>query len=349
MTENVWSRFKAIRIVDRKPRTVIVDICGGIINRNPTKEESKDLKRYLVTDEILKLAEDEKRKYLLEFLRYFYYKEGRTPTEEDFSNNPKYPSDSTIIRAFRSWNSAIIEAGLQVNKFTNCTEKRLLEYLIQFYEENGRPPSIPDFTNNPKYPHFKIYYTRFGNWQKSLKMLGLDIDSMARRGITETSDQKARLGESFVKDHFEEIGVIDLSGKNKNSPCDGICPKGYSYDVKTSAFHINHWEFTVRNANIDKIEWLYLLAFDVDYTELLSAWRIPTIDFIEYIEKVNIYIGTNNGYVNNLENMKKYDITEKIILIFKNWLDNIKKQDNTKMAILRTAKMLLAQYDNIRQ
>ena len=74
MTENVWSRFKTVRIVDRKSRIVIVDICGDIINRNPTKEELKGLKRYLVTDEILKLSEDEARKYLLEFLRYFYYK-----------------------------------------------------------------------------------------------------------------------------------------------------------------------------------------------------------------------------------------------------------------------------------
>lgn len=61
MTE---SRFTSIRWIDGKQRKVVVDICGDIINRNPTKEELKGIRSELSKKEI---SNDEE--YLLEFLR----------------------------------------------------------------------------------------------------------------------------------------------------------------------------------------------------------------------------------------------------------------------------------------
>ena len=90
MTEIIWSKFTSIRRIDGKNKEVIVDICGDIINRNPTKEELRGLKKHLSIREILKLPEEETKKYLLEFLRYFYEKEGRVPIYKDFENNSKY-------------------------------------------------------------------------------------------------------------------------------------------------------------------------------------------------------------------------------------------------------------------
>ena len=126
-----------------------------------------------------------------------------------------------------------------------------------------------------------------------------------KRGYIETSFQKGRLGEIFVLDHFNEIGS-DLSGENMNSPCDGICPKGYNYDVKTSHLSENrlHWRFHLDNFNIDEIEWFYLLAFNEDYTKLLFAWRIPALDLMKDIEK-----GLIDIYFNNIKNFKEYEIT----------------------------------------
>ena len=81
----------------------------------------------------------------------------------------------------------------------------MLRYFkIQFYEENGRPPTVGDFTNNPEYPGFAIYQRRFGSWENALKPIRLDTDSMARKGVVKTENQKARLVEIFVKEHLME-------------------------------------------------------------------------------------------------------------------------------------------------
>lgn len=316
-----WSKFRTDRIVDGKPRKVIVDICGNIINNNPTDEELKQIKKYpdIGGREISQLQEREKKTYLLEFLRYFYYKEGRVPFLIDFDSNKNYPSPKVYMKVFGSWNNAIREAGLQPRSrggknAKTCTDEELLKLLIQFYEEKGISPTVKDFNKDPKYPSYITYTRRFGSWQKALKLVCLDIDSMTRRGVIETLQQKGRLGEIFVIDHFNEIGSIDLSGENSNSSCDGICPKGYGYDVKTAYFGYERscWLFNLKNTNIDKIDWFYLLAFNEDFTELLYAWRIPASDLMGEIEKGRILIGLDNAYANNIKNLKEYEITEKI-------------------------------------
>ena len=95
MTEHT---FTSIRLIDGKQRKVIVDLCKNIINNDPTNEELKDLKIYLSIQEIYGLPEEDKKKYLLDFFRYFYEKEGRVPDSRDFDGNLKYPSRSTIYK-----------------------------------------------------------------------------------------------------------------------------------------------------------------------------------------------------------------------------------------------------------
>ena len=176
-----YSRFKSVRIVDGKQKSVIVNICGEIINNNPTKEDLKNVKPEISRRQ---LTGQELREYLLEYLRYFYYKEGRVPITSDFYKNPKYPSWVLYRNVFKSWNNAIREAGLTPNKYLN--DEELLIYLIQFYAENGRPPVALDIYKNPKYPGRELYRKVFKSWQKALKIVGIDTDSMVRRGYIET-------------------------------------------------------------------------------------------------------------------------------------------------------------------
>ena len=137
------------------------------------------------------------------------------------------------------------------------TDEELLNYLIQFFEKYGRVPIARDLDNNPEYPNVGTYKRKFGGWSNALKLVGLDIDSMVKNGIIETSDQKSRLAEIKVIEHFKQH-PIDLAGENKNSPCDGICPNGKTYDVKSSTLlsdeHGEYYCFSTRNKYKEEIE-----------------------------------------------------------------------------------------------
>lgn len=202
-----------------------------------------------------------------------------------------------------------IEKGIYKDKRCEYTERQLLDILLQFYEDNGEPPTIRDFDNNSKYPNHSTYTRHFGSWSNALKLVELDVDSMIQKGILETSNRKGRLGEVLIRDHFEKYPV-DLAGGNCNSHWDGICPNGMKYDVKSSGLDWTgrFWTFKTNNKYKKEIEIYYFLAFNEDYTKLKYGWRIPG----KVAEKEHFRVGLNNSYEFNIENMKQYDITDKL-------------------------------------
>lgn len=301
------NKYTSVRLIDGKPRKVIVDENGKIINRNPSKEELKSLEKEQYTGH-KKYTENQ----LLEFLRKFEIEKGRVPVERDFMNNHKYPSSWIYYDRFGTWNKALEMAGLDDNEFL-YKESELLNFLRQYYEKNGRPPTARDFANDPEYPSPEPYKRRFGSWSKALKLVELDVDTMVKKGILDTSQQKARL-QMYVIEHFENK-PIDLSGENQNSSCDGICPKGMIYDVKSSKLHsqkcyILHSQkcyiFHTRNKFREEIEYYYFGAFNSDWTKLEHIWRVPG----EIVEK-DYFVANMYGGEFNIGNMKEYEITDK--------------------------------------
>lgn len=243
--------YISIRIIDGKPRKVVVDETGKIVNKNPTKDELNGLKRF---------------------------------PEENYVNN----KDN--------------------RKKLKYTDKELLNYIIQFYKKYGRSPTMGDFAH--KCPHYKTYIKHFGRWSNALKLAGLDVESIVKKGIIEISDQKARFAEIIIRDHFKK-SPIDLAGENKNSPCDGICPNRMTYDVKSSKLYKGKdYIFRTNNKFKDDIEIYYFLAFNEDYTELRYVWRIPG----EIVESSSFYVWLSDLSRRKftVENLKEFDITDKI-------------------------------------
>lgn len=267
------------------------------------------------------------KEQIIGITKQIYEEKGRTPTADDFRNDPV--GLGIVLKYFGSLNNAIREAGLHVNRFSNLTDEELLEFLVQFYIENGRVPTTADFKNNPKYPNYQVYINHFGSWHKSLKLVGLDVDSIVRKGIIETSRQKARLSEIFVLEHFIDEGATDLSGESCNSHVDGICPKGQIYDVKSSGLNFNgrHWSFYLDKG--EEVGFYYLLAFNEDYSELIHVWRIPW----NFTDKNFINIGLNSNYEYNLENMKGFDITKKFKDVFNSLYTESKIPSKTTLQI----------------
>ena len=194
-------------------------------------------------------------------------------------------------------------------QYAKYTDEELLDYLTRFYEEYGKPPGVMDFVYNPGYPNVMTYIRRFGSFQKALKLVGLDVDSIIEKGVIVTSDQKARFSEILIRDHFK-IHPTDLAGENKKSPCDGICPNGMTYDVKTSSkLHGKYYQFKTDNKHKEDIELYYLLGFNEDFTELDYGWRVPG----EIIEDPMLYVGASWARSKfTIKNMGEYEITDKL-------------------------------------
>ena len=282
--------YKSNRIIDGKPRWIIVNEKGNIINKSPKKEELKNVKS---KEECKSRSTDEE---LLDLLIQFYEETGNIPTTHDFEKNCKYPHYDTYRNHFGSRNSALKMAGLNINIYTNTTDNELLNYLKKFYEETGNIPTKQDFVNDNRYPSVRPYITRFGSWTNALKISGIDIDVIIKKGVT-NNYQKGRLFELQLNDFLGEE-AIDLSGIIHHSPYDGICPNGDTYEAKSCSCLGNFgWSFGVINSFKKGIKWFYLGGFDIDY---------------------NFYIGINYAKF-NVENMREYEITDKFKEVISNY------------------------------
>lgn len=96
------NRYKSNRIIDGKPKWVIVDDNGNIIDRDPDKEQLKGL-----FTEYYNRCPMYTDNQLLNYLKVFYQKNGRIPVERDFVNNFEYPSFFMYQKHFGSWNKAL--------------------------------------------------------------------------------------------------------------------------------------------------------------------------------------------------------------------------------------------------
>ena len=110
----------------------------------------------------------------------FYLKElsnelKKTPTINDMNNKKKYPSASTYMSRFGSWNKALRGAMLKVNNRKKYDKKELIDNLKQLSKELGR---IPKTSNLTKWSASSATYRKyFGSWKKALRAANLSKNS----------------------------------------------------------------------------------------------------------------------------------------------------------------------------
>jgi len=249
------------------------------------------------------------REILIQRMQQFVKENGRSPKAEDFKNNPNYPSYTPYMKEFGTWNKALEASGLEVNLVQDYYNKEILiEKMLQWAREHdGIPPRQEDFEHNPKYPSTKPYVNEFGNWNNAKIAAGFEPYDEAT---------KSRLGEVQTISEFKTEGAIDLSGENRKSPCDGICPKGELFDTKSSSPTKKHgfwgWNFTVTLSQLEEVEYLFLRAYDTsDFTKPPKyKWRVP-IEFMEGKTTKFIHKDENMG-IYNVKSMRRYEIQDEI-------------------------------------
>lgn len=191
----------------------------------------------ITEDNIAKRTKKYSRQQMIEKLQELEKEKGKIPEEKDLVNNPKYPSFGTYINEFVTWNNALIEAGFEPNKRgydAYHTKETCIKDIQQWTNKhNGIPPISTDFNDNPKYPSRSTIQKLFGTWNNAIIAAGFKPNKL------ETT-AKGRKGEIQTLSEFRTEGVIDLSGKNNKSSCDGICPKGGKFDTKSSSPRKKH-------------------------------------------------------------------------------------------------------------
>jgi len=299
--------YKDNRLIDGKPRRVVIDEEGNITNRQPSKEELKGLEwaYHQGKQGCIPVYTDEE---LLNYLKKFYYDNGRAPKRREFEIHPDYPGKTTYCRRFGSWKNALEKAGIldKMEHVRIYTSEEISDSLFQFYETYGQIPKYNDFRNGAMSIHASTILRRFGTWNNALKTVGLDPDTLIKKGIgVNNSNNKGRRFELYVGESFNEI-YEDLSGKNHKSSLDGICPNGLLYEAKSSSFDRGCWDYHFYNSEKERVRWYYLGAFDAYFEKLLYVWRVPS----DVIVGERLYVGLTKRSQFNVENMKRYEITD---------------------------------------
>ncbi|MCY7382022.1 MAG: HNH endonuclease [Microcoleus sp. CAN_BIN18] len=93
---------------------------------------------------------------------------GSKVTQAQYSEHGTYDC-TTHIRRFRSWNQALIKAGISLSHRVDISDEQLFENLFQLWQHYGRQPRRSELALPPSTISQSPYNRRFGSWIAALK------------------------------------------------------------------------------------------------------------------------------------------------------------------------------------
>lgn len=222
--------YISTRIIDGKPRKIIVDEDENIINKSPSKDELQLLTVFP--------AKRNKRIYtdkqLLNYLRQFYKETGTVPIVADFDRNSKYPSIGTYVKYFGSLNNAIEVAGLRAYRYN---ETNSCSRCGRNFDEIGWEHPMKEIDRQEKWTKEWICSTC---WNRDYDKNNHNSRSNAIKSIANIRTNNQNPNHNNTKgDNCQELacklyGWEDLNKKNDNyttgTPID-------CYDPMTGLYH----------------------------------------------------------------------------------------------------------------
>ena len=103
---------------------------------------------------------------------------GQTPGRRDMDRHGQFDS-STFISTFGSWNDALREADIELNKRHDVSDTELIEAIEQLRDTLGRVPTRVEMNNQGAFSG-TIYRHRFGSWSDALVTAGLNPNGKLR-------------------------------------------------------------------------------------------------------------------------------------------------------------------------
>ena len=178
----------------------------------------------------------ESKERLLDDLREFANKLGKTPTAPEMDKKGQW-SGKTYHNHFGSWNDALQEVGLEINKENDVPESKeqLLDDLREFADGLKKTPTAAEMNDKGPWDE-KVYRNQFGSWNNAVQEAGLEINCLGpseRAGIGEDA-----YGEGY-KEKRSEVLELDkykcrVCGKTEDLHCHHIKPRRTFDDVSDS-------------------------------------------------------------------------------------------------------------------
>lgn len=138
---------------------------------------------------------------------------GRTPNLQHMNDIGKF-STKTYQRKFGSWNAALEESGLEINKERNITDQELLDELRRLSEEIGETPTSRDMEELGKYGS-SSYVKSFGTWNNAVRQAGIKIGRQHDIPEADLIDEIQRLADELghppTANHMRDRGCFGVS------------------------------------------------------------------------------------------------------------------------------------------
>lgn len=139
------------------------------------------------------------RQQLIGFLKKWANEhDGLSPIKDDFKNNSGYPSYSTYIREYGTWNSSLIDAGLNCNT-KEWTEQEIIESIRKLSIKLQKTPLETDFINNIGYPSVNIIRKKFRSYNEAVRRSGLNVNKDFEKTVEQRFWEKVDKNCSLIK------------------------------------------------------------------------------------------------------------------------------------------------------
>lgn len=138
---------------------------------------------------------------------------GKTPSQREMDDQGRF-SVKAYQNRFGTWNKALNETDLSLNREANVSDADLLAELRRLSDEIGETPTSRDMAEKGKYAP-STYSIAFGSWNDAVREAGLDPTRLREIPISELLDELERLADKFgqtpTKDQMEEHGGFGAS------------------------------------------------------------------------------------------------------------------------------------------
>jgi len=116
------------------------------------------------------------KKELIDLLRKRYRKTGKSPICNELCTLKDIPYHGIFVSSFGSWNNALTEAGLPINRKNKYSKKELIEFLQRLYRKTKKSPSSKILKAVKNSPNFLVFRKYFGSWNNALKAAGIPLN-----------------------------------------------------------------------------------------------------------------------------------------------------------------------------